>query len=182
MITVNTLLKKYKNSIINVKKLKFLGVKDKDVYNVTAPFFIKNKEYIIGRVESRNKKDSKIMFFYKRQDNFILDKKAPIFNLEDPFISFIDNQIIFGGVECIKNSYKTIFFKGKYIYSLKRFAKGPIGMKDIRFIELSNKKIGIFTRPQGEIGLRGRIGFFIIDSLNELKNLKDKDYVLDKDV
>ncbi len=41
-------------------------------------------------------------------------------------------------------------------------------MKDIRLVELADKKIGIFTRPQGKIGGRGKIGFTVINTLEEL--------------
>ncbi|KAI7273300.1 hypothetical protein KC345_g7013 [Hortaea werneckii] len=41
-------------------------------------------------------------------------------------------------------------------------------MKDIRLIELQDGRIGVLTRPQGERGGRGQIGFTIIDSLEEL--------------
>ena len=41
-------------------------------------------------------------------------------------------------------------------------------MKDIRLIELTDGRVGVFTRPQGARGGRGQIGFTIIDSLAEL--------------
>ena len=45
-------------------------------------------------------------------------------------------------------------------------------MKDIRLVELPNDKVGVFTRPQGEIGGRGTIGFCTINSLEELNAKK----------
>jgi len=41
-------------------------------------------------------------------------------------------------------------------------------MKDIRLVELKNGKIGVFTRPQGRRGRRGKIGFTTISSLENL--------------
>jgi len=41
-------------------------------------------------------------------------------------------------------------------------------MKGIRLVELPNEEIGVFTRPQGKKGARGKIGFTIIDSLSKL--------------
>ena len=195
ILSVEHLLSKYdKNSVLSVKKLVFKGV-DKDVYNITSPFEINGMQYIAGRVESRESEtDSKTMFFLKSGDEWFLDKKAPVFDLQDPFISFVNGKIIFGGVETkfeMKSSvYRTIFFRGKTIYSLKKFAEGPYGMKDIRLsllpseisAEISsglNSKlpgIGIFTRPQGKIGGRGRIGFMKIDSIDDLKKLEGEDY------
>ena len=175
-ISIKSLLKKYnKNNFIEAKKLIFKGVKNKDVYNITSPFIINNEQYILGRIEKRKDHISKIAFFKKIKDHeFIIDKKLPSFNLEDPFINFIGKEIILGGVEVKNRSYRTAFFKGKSVYDLKLYKKGPIGMKDIRLVELKDKKIGIFTRPQGKIGGRGRIGFMIVDSIEDLKNLNDK--------
>jgi hypothetical protein len=41
-------------------------------------------------------------------------------------------------------------------------------MKDLRLVELEDGSIGIFTRPQGEKGGRGKIGFTCIASLDHL--------------
>ena len=175
IINIKYLIKSYEKSIISSKKLIFEI--NSDVYNITAPFLSLGKEYIAGRVEQRNSKDSKIMFFLKSINKYVVDKKAPIFNLEDPFIISINNEIIFGGVKVSsKNVYRTILFKGKDIYNLKRFKQGPKNMKDIRLFSLTDGRIGVFTRPQGKIGGRGRIGFMIINSLKEFSRLSEKDF------
>ena len=95
--------------------------------------------------------------------------------LQDPFVTKISGQLIFGGVEVFpdpKNEknllWRTVFYKGDNIRSLKKFVSGPIGMKDIRLLELSDQSIGVFTRPQGEKGGRGKIGYTTIHSLDEL--------------
>lgn len=41
-------------------------------------------------------------------------------------------------------------------------------MKDIRLVELPDRKVGVFTRPQGKMGGRGKIGYTVIDELNQL--------------
>ena len=41
-------------------------------------------------------------------------------------------------------------------------------MKDLRLVELQDGSIGVFTRPQGEKGGRGKIGFTRVASLEEL--------------
>ena len=41
-------------------------------------------------------------------------------------------------------------------------------MKDLRLAELNDGSIGVLTRPQGEKGGRGKIGFARISSLEEL--------------
>ena len=173
-INIKSLLKKYKTTIINSKKLIFDI--NTDVYNITAPFWSLGKEYIAGRVEKRDGHDSKIMFFTRLNGKYVVDKKAPVFNLEDPFVCFIYDKIIFGGVKVSRGNYRTVFFKGKDIYHLKKFKTGPKAMKDIRLVLLSDKRIGIFTRPQGKIGGRGRIGFMIISSIKEFANLSEGDF------
>ena len=41
-------------------------------------------------------------------------------------------------------------------------------MKDVRLVELADGRIGIFTRPQGAKGGRGKIGFTIVNSFEEV--------------
>ncbi|MDZ7542959.1 DUF1861 family protein, partial [Clostridium perfringens] len=91
------------------------------------------------------------------------------------FYTRINNELIVGGVEIFPDpekedtlKWRTIFYKGKNIQSLERFFVGPDGMKDLRLAQLLDGKIAVLTRPQGEKGGRGKIGFTIINSLNEL--------------
>jgi len=157
------------------EKIRFADVDGRDVYNITAPFDVDENRVIAARVEERDSEFSKVMFFVNRGETWIPLKGAPIFDLQDPFITRIHGEIVFGGVDVYPNEnaphqlcWRTFFFRGKSIYDLKYFAKGPEGMKDIRLVELADKRIGIFTRPQGKIGGRGKIGFTIIDNLDEL--------------
>jgi hypothetical protein len=104
-----------------------------------------------------------------------------VFSLQDPFVCIISDDIIVGGVEIVLEQgmihYSTVFFRGKDIYHLERFAQGPRGMKDIRLLVLPQGNIGIFTRPQGAVGGRGRIGFMSIASFESLPRLKHEDYL-----
>lgn len=192
-IDVKSLLKAYNKTyncrdcrkILNAKRLDFIGlsVKTKDVYNITAPFTSAGREYIAGRVESKkNEYESQVMFFKRegKDDAWMLDEDAPVFRLQDPFVCIIGNELIFGGVEIIFEQdaakYFTVFFRGKDIYNLKLFATGPIGMKDIRLVSMPNGSVGLFTRPQGVIGGKGRIGFMSINSIDILPQLKSEDY------
>ncbi len=159
------------------KKLVFEGVGESDVYNITAPFDNLGEQVIAGRVECRDSEESEIVFFHYDaiQDAWITKKDVPRLQLQDPFVTRIAGELILGGVEIFPHpekqgmlSYRTVFYRGETIKDLKRFAIGPEGMKDIRLIELDKGKIGVCTRPQGEIGGRGQIGFLIIDSLEEL--------------
>ncbi|BCB05853.1 MTP-1 family protein [Bacillus sp. KH172YL63] len=157
------------------EKLIFKGVGDRDVYNITAPFQDAGEYVIAGRVEKRDSEHSEVVFFVEDNGVWIPREGAPVLELQDPFYTFIHGELILGGVEIFPHptvedalGWRTVFFKGQSIAELHRFATGPDGMKDIRLIELKDGSIGVFTRPQGEKGGRGKIGFVKIDSLEEL--------------
>jgi len=161
------------------KKLKFLDVDGRDVYNIAAPVKIKKMFYILGRVERREEETAtKVMFFRRPQHSkaWYPDKQCPIFDLQDPFITKIKDTIVFGGVETKQLAtskhlgYRTVFYRGRDIHNLRKFAHGPWGMKGIRLIQLQNQRILVFTRPQGKKGRRGKIGCVEIDSLSQLKS------------
>lgn len=175
--TCTQLMESYKelNSDKPGELLEFTGVEGRDVYNITAPFYDNNEFVIAGRVEKRENQDSEVMFFVKREGIWTPRNKTVKFRLQDPFVTRINGELIFGGVETYYNhkgenklSYRTIFYRGADISSLKIFKKGPDGMKDIRLIEIEKEKIGIFTRPQGGICGRGTIGYAEIKNLDEL--------------
>ncbi|HBF77939.1 MAG TPA: hypothetical protein DEF85_07350 [Clostridiaceae bacterium] len=177
--TISELLDSYKsnNNKIFGEKLIFKGIEGKDVYNITAPFEDDGDLVIAGRVEDRNCEQSKVKFFINRDGVWIPRTNTVEFDLQDPFVTLIDSELIFGGVEIhphpiIKGAsgYKTVFYRGQNINSLKKFTEGPEMMKDIRLVKLINGEIGVFTRPQGEAGKRGKIGFTKIKSLEELNS------------
>jgi hypothetical protein len=165
-----------KSQPINPIKIEFIGVDGFDVYNITAEFEFEDEKMIVGRVEKRDSENSKIKFFVKNEDGkYELKPNSPTFELQDPIVTFIDNEIIVGGVQISPHpdnadalQWKTIYLKGTKLDNLTQFFEGPIGMKDIRLIQLPNKKIGVFTRPQGKIGGRGKIGFYIADNLEDI--------------
>jgi hypothetical protein len=156
--------------------LRFGGneVANKDVYNPTAPFLDRGITYLAARVESRAiETDSHVLFFVERDEVYYCDPITPIFPLQDPFVTRIDKELIFGGVSfpVNENSWQTYFYRGPDLLNLDKFAEGPVGMKDIRLVELHDGSVGVFTRPMGPIGGRGKIGFTIIDSLERLNDL-----------
>ncbi|AZR73250.1 hypothetical protein BBF96_07540 [Anoxybacter fermentans] len=166
---------KSKKQQLKGEKLHFVDVDGRDVYNITAPFEDAGEMVIAGRVEARDSEDSEVFFFVQEDGYWRPRKNAPKFRLQDPFVTKISGELVFGGVEIFPHpeiegalSYRTIFYRGIDINSLKKFAIGPDGMKDIRLVELADGKIGVFTRPQGKIGGRGQIGFIKIDSLDQL--------------
>lgn len=157
-------------------KIKFSGIEEgKDVYNITAPFEDGGNTYIAGRVEARDSEFSNVVFFRRTETAWTAETgTVPLF-LQDPFVTRIDGLLILGGVEVFDDeekpgslNYRTVFYKGTSIRSLERFAKGPDRMKDIRLCQLQDRRILVMTRPQGETGGRGKIGYTIINALNEL--------------
>lgn len=180
VITCETLLEQYLNKsepVINPVKLLFTGVGERDVYNITAPFEHEGEFVIAGRVESRDSEHSEIMFFVEQGDVWVPLEGMPELTLQDPFYTRIAGEIVLGGVEVYPHpihagalAWRTVMYKGKRIQDLKLFFTGPNGMKDLRIAGLHDGSIAVFTRPQGEKGGRGKIGFTRLSSLAELTN------------
>ncbi|GIQ62292.1 hypothetical protein PACILC2_08600 [Paenibacillus cisolokensis] len=176
--TCASLLEEYRNAgerAGGAQKLKFAGVDGKDVYNIAAPFRDDGELVIAGRVESRDSEHSDVVFFTERDGVWVPREGAPVFRLQDPFHTVIGGNLVLGGVEVFPDPgrpgylmWRTVFYRGSRIAELERFFEGPDGMKDIRLVELADGSVGVFTRPQGEKGGRGKIGFVRIGSLEEL--------------
>ncbi len=157
-------------------KQTFLGVAGKDVYNPSKPFWMNGKEVLAARVESRNSETDSTVVFFSRKDAETWEPipGAPTLKMQDPFVSEINGKQVIGGVETYHRpdgtlGYKTIFYSGTSLNTLERIAEGPPGMKDIRLVQAEkNGKIYVFTRPQGEIGGRGKIGLTEINNMSEL--------------
>lgn len=157
------------------EKIVFKGVGDRDVYNITAPFMDEGELVIAGRVEKRESEFSEVYFFVEHDGAWVPRENAPTFTLQDPFFTQIGKEIILGGVQVFAHptiagalGWRTVFYRGTNISTLREFALGPNGMKDIRLVELQDGSIGVMTRPQGEKGGRGKIGFTRIPSLEHL--------------
>lgn len=160
---------------INPEKIVLSGIGEKDVYNITAPFEDEGELVIAGRVESRDSEHSHVYFFVQRNGEWIPRENAPVLELQDPFFTRIAGELVLGGVQIFPHQtiagalgWRTVFYKGKTVAGLQEFAKGPDGMKDLRLVELKDGSVGILTRPQGEKGGRGKIGWTRIASLEEL--------------
>ncbi len=154
-------------------KLQFAGVDGRDVYNITAPFRSAGRMVVAGRVERRDSEDSVAVFFEERDDGVWhpIDG-APRFALQDPFVTRIGGELVFGGVEIAHEPvgliWRTVFYRGRDIFDLHRLFTGPMGMKDIRLCELSDSRVGVFTRPRGLWGERGMIGYTEVSTLDDL--------------
>lgn len=160
--------------------LTFDGVFGYDVYNPTVPFEWEGKTYIYGRVERRSEwARSWVRLFEKTgKDTFTLKPNSMIYQLEDPYLSFIGNEIVLGGTHVRYKAgkgetYYGYFYKGTDLEDLYYFTTGPNYMKDIRLVELTDGRIGVFSRPRGEeikkkYGCESLVGFTIINNLGEL--------------
>lgn len=175
---VDDLLVSYnlENRTSNPQKVSFKGVEGYDVYNPTAPFEFNGKTLMIGRVERRDSEISQAVFFERQKDNTYVELEGmKRYDLQDPFITKLGSTWVFGGTETFAHPdnpknlwWRTKFYSGEDLFSLEPLTYGPNGMKDIRVVELEDSRVGVFTRPQGEIGGRGKIGFTIIDRLTDL--------------
>jgi Protein of unknown function (DUF1861). len=160
--------------------LTFIGIDGFDVYNCSIPFTWNGKKYIYGRVEKRNEwANSWIRLFEETgKDTFTLVKNSMIYQLEDPYIAFVGDEMVMGGthVHKSKGEIETIygyFYRGTDLENLKYFTSGPKGMKDIRIVEMPDG-IGVFSRPRiqsvtaEQQSASSLIGFAKINSLEEL--------------
>lgn len=153
-------------------KLRFTGVNGHDVYNISAPFYSAGRRVIAGRVEPRDSERSTVIFFEEVGAEWHPIEGAPRFELQDPFVTFIGGELVFGGVEVdlspAEPIWHTVFYRGTDLSDLRPFFAGPIGMKDIRLCELADGRVAVFTRPRGKKGGRGTIGYTEVDTLDGL--------------
>lgn len=154
------------------RRLHFAGVDGLDVYNISAPFASAGRRVIAGRVEPRDSEHSMAVFFEEREGSWHPIPEAPRFALQDPFVTVIGGELVFGGVEVRFGEglpeWWTVFYRGANIFTLKPFFAGPLGMKDIRLCELADGRVAVFTRPRGAKGGRGTIGYTDVPSLDAL--------------
>lgn len=172
------MLEAYRNKAVKIqaKRLTFLGVDGFDVYNPTAPFHYKGKNIICARVEKRDSEVSQAVFFHEiEKDVYRVMEEMKRYPLQDPSIAKVCGKYVLGGTEVFPHptnpewlNWHTAFYYGDTLENLERLTQGPLGMKDIRLVELLDKRIGIFTRPQGEKGGRGKIGFTVVDDFKSI--------------
>lgn len=149
------------------RKLVFDRVNGRDVYNISAPFEDDGKLLLAGRVEGRETEFSEVLFFRLNGEVWEPDERFAPLPLQDPFHTRIGGELILGGVSLIRDkddperiaSWVTTFYRVESPISLKPFLTGPDHMKDVRLVELPGGGVGVLSRPQGDKGGRGKIGF-----------------------
>ena len=159
---------------------RFEGVDGCDVYNPSVPFTIGGETYIAGRVERRDSERSRVMFFRRVGGVWELCRDAMTLELQDPFVTRINGELILGGVRVdwnaetgMADAWYTDFYRGTSLQNLRYFASGPRHMKDVRLVELRDGRIGVFSRPQGPkvkaaYGCIAKVGFTIAEDLEHL--------------
>jgi hypothetical protein len=166
----------HRNGTAPTGKFTFADIGARDVYNIAAPFELNGVTLLAGRVESRDTELSEVYFF--RQDGDASWKpipNTPVFShLQDPCFTFVNDELVLGGVSFPVTTpsgeviWRMEFYWGKTLATLTPFLTGPDKMKDIRLKQLPDGRIGVLTRPQGETGGRGKIGFMSVDRLEEI--------------
>jgi len=159
--------------------LTFVGVDGFDVYNCSIPFSWNGKDYIYGRVERRREwARSWVRLFEKTApDTFTLVPDSMIYQLEDPYISVIGDELVMGGTHVRMDrgeidTFYGYFYRGSDLEDLRYFTTGPNLMKDIRLVQLE-KGLGVFSRPRNEeiqrkYGSASIVGFSVIPDLESL--------------
>lgn len=172
--SIESLLKEFnqKKQPSHANTLKFIGVNGYDIYNPSAPFFYKNKDLFIARVEKRDNEESKAVYFEKHGQVYVKRSNLKALDIQDPCITIIDGEYVVGGTYVYHEEGKTFwytkFYKGKDLNDLKPVLDAPQGMKDVRMIQLNDGRIAVFTRPQGVKGGRGEIGFGIANHFSDI--------------
>ncbi len=162
--------------VLYTSKLRFAGVRGYDVYNISHEFSFAGLDWIAGRVEKRSSEISGVRVFQKDKEDIYQITNHSFSLMQDPFVTFFDNEIILGGTRIeidldrrITN-WHTTFLKGDKLENLKEFLQAPDKMKDVRLHK--SGKVHLFTRPQGEIGGRGTIGYQSFSELSEITTEK----------
>jgi hypothetical protein len=155
--------------------VRLVGLHDRDGYNPSNPIPDGAHPYSYVRVEPRaDELDSwSIPFRQRVPDEWEIDESLPKLRVQDPSVAVIKNELVVSGVRITDHTpnhatWETVFFRGSSPATLNEFAVSPPHMKDVRLIELQSGRVGIFTRPMGNVAGRGCVGYTEIDSIDEL--------------
>ena len=168
------LLEQYERTgkIIKAERLAFAGVDGCDVYNISGEFVRNGETFIAGRVEKRDSEISCVRFFKKTGENeYSLYSDVCLARVQDPFVSQMDGELVVGGTQIDPDpidegrivNWRTVFFKGESIETLRYWFTGPCHMKDVRIFDYDETRMLILTRPQGGRAGMGRIGMLFAD-------------------
>ena len=86
----------------------------------------------------------------------------------------IHGQLVLGGVrfpcyfEDGTEGWQMDFYQAVGEGRFKKLFSGPKKMKDIRLLELADGRVLVLTRPSGAMACTGRIGYVVVDSLEDV--------------
>lgn len=142
---------------------------------------------IAARVESLdshwldpNLYDPHVIFFTQQNNVLVPIPDTPVFHkLEDPWATWLSGlngklQLLFGGVKVDFNGKLPVITTQLYLApSVQELdVDNPIAeircMKDVRVAQLQTGKIAVFTRPMVGKAFPGRIGFTIINNIQDI--------------
>ncbi|MEA4888559.1 MAG: DUF1861 family protein [Clostridiaceae bacterium] len=159
--------------------LTFHGVPGFDVYNPSIPFIWTGGTYLYARIEKRSEWARSWVRLFRQTgpDDWTVVPDSMIYQLEDPYISKIDDQLVMGGTHVRYSrgkidTYYGYFYRGEKLDDMTYFTTGPDHMKDIRLVKMASGHIGVFSRPRHESSGPGAraadIGFTVIEDLDQL--------------
>ncbi len=146
-----------------------------DGYNPSQAVRYEGETYHYVRMEPRHDEFAYWSVPFRRLDGsrWEMEPALPMLHFQDPFVATVDGTLVVGGVSVLGKTnshvfFETILLQGESPASLATFARSPLNMKDVRLLPLENGRIGIFTRPLGGDGGRGRIGYLEVDGLEQI--------------
>lgn len=151
--------------ISSTRKLIFSGIGNRDVYNPSIPFYLNGTQFIAGRVEPRHNIESQVLIFEATDTGWQVEPSWKPIPLEDPFHVVLQDVPLLGGVETRLNAegeaikFRTVIYDISHLDHPRRVFEGPWGMKDLRFVQHKDGRIGVFTRPQGGPARLGICGY-----------------------
>lgn len=185
-------MERYQRNICPPNKgevLKIEGIGNRDAYNPALYEDIDGTKILAVRVEDRDSSayDPKnyhpqVLFAKQTRSGSwkITDKLNAFDMMEDPFVFYTEEKgvrkVIFGAV-WVHSKHNTFlphteFYKGETLDSLERIPFAIIDdMKDVRLLQLPDKRFLLCRRPQGDKYARGRITLHIIDNLDDLADV-----------
>ena len=164
------------------------GIKSDEIAYNPAVIVQGNTKIIAARVESLNSHwldpelyDPHVIFFTQHDNVLVPIPDTPVFyRLEDPWATWLSGsngkpQLLFGGVKVDFNDKIPVITTQLYLApSVQELdVDNPIAeirhMKDVRVVQLQTGKIAVFTRPMVGKASPGRIGFTIVNNVQDIE-------------
>jgi hypothetical protein len=142
------------------KLLNFVNAGVNTVYNPTVPFWFNGDIWIGARAELLGEElSSKVVFAKKSKDSYVIDDSVASLDLQDPSYVEVGGRKFLLGVRVWEDcgvKWRQDIYEGDSIRDLEYFASGPVGMKDVRLVDLV-RLIGM---------MRGKLfrGCFLMDA------------------